>query len=460
VRQLLSKEANSSPIQDSSLSDTLKELFSTFFPGKEFLGPQPTADGRLLFPVRTARGEHDIDELSSGEKEVLYGYLRLRNAAPRNSVLLIDEPELHLNPRLVSGLASFYHRHLGKPLGTQLWLVTHSDTFIREAVGQDGFSVFHMQPPSRDDNQNQASPVQVAQDLDRLVIELVGDLAAYRPGAKIVVFEGDGESEPGFDVRMTCTLFPEFQSKVNAISGGSRRRVEQLYSLLEDARSAGHLPGRFYAITDADSGGSSSPDKPTIFSWDVYHIENYLVEPSFILRVLRDLNRASGEVSDEAKVAGALKKCAEATLDQAVAHRLRVQVNGELIACINLKFDPARKDVAAAMKQALDRSSSRLNAALSTGLSEEALLRQEGDIRASMIQDLRTDQWMRSFRGRDVLRRFVAEHGGGMAYEPFRDLIIARMRDADYQPAGMRRVVAAILEGNDRPSKAGAASSS
>ncbi len=61
---------------------------------------------------------------------MLYGYLRIRNAAPKHSVLLIDEPELHLNPRLIKGLASFYHRHLGKALGNQLWLVTHSDALI------------------------------------------------------------------------------------------------------------------------------------------------------------------------------------------------------------------------------------------------------------------------------------------------------------------------------------------
>lgn len=123
VRYLIAKDAAAETPPDQSLSDTLKELFSTFFPGKEFVGPRPTPDGRLLFPVRTTTGaEHDIDDLSSGEKEVLYGYLRLRNAAPRHSVLLIDEPELHLNPRLMTGLASFYHRHLGQALGNQLWL--------------------------------------------------------------------------------------------------------------------------------------------------------------------------------------------------------------------------------------------------------------------------------------------------------------------------------------------------
>ncbi len=98
VRHLLAKQADPAATPDDTLTESLKELFTTFFPGKEFLGPKPTADGRLLFPVKLATGaEHDIDELSSGEKEVLYGYLRLRSAAPRNSIIMIDEPELHLN---------------------------------------------------------------------------------------------------------------------------------------------------------------------------------------------------------------------------------------------------------------------------------------------------------------------------------------------------------------------------
>ena len=161
VRQLLARDAGVQTVPNDLIL-TLQELFATFFPGKEFLGPRPTADGRMGFPVRTASGEiHDIDDLSSGEKEVLYGYLRLRNAAPKDSILLIDEPELHLNPRLVRGLASFYHRHIGRTLGNQLWLVTHSDTLIREAVGQAGFCVFHMQAPGTFATGKQITPIEV-----------------------------------------------------------------------------------------------------------------------------------------------------------------------------------------------------------------------------------------------------------------------------------------------------------
>ncbi len=100
VRDLLARNADPD-IDSQSLADTMQELFAQFFPDKDFLGPKSTSDGRIRFPVRIGDVEHDLDELSSGEKEVLYGYLRMRNSAPKNSIILLDEPELHLNPALI-----------------------------------------------------------------------------------------------------------------------------------------------------------------------------------------------------------------------------------------------------------------------------------------------------------------------------------------------------------------------
>jgi predicted ATP-dependent endonuclease of OLD family len=117
VKELLAKEAGVPTPALSALSATLDELFKSFFPDKKFLGLRPTVDGALTFPVQTSSGTiHDLNELSAGEKEVLFGYLRIRNSAPRYSIILIDEPELHLNPRLVHGLPKFYHEHLGTTL--------------------------------------------------------------------------------------------------------------------------------------------------------------------------------------------------------------------------------------------------------------------------------------------------------------------------------------------------------
>jgi len=68
VKDMLSQRAR--PTQsDLSLTGTLQELFTQFFPNKKFLGPQPTSEGNLEFPVDVGGSIHDLDELSSGEKE-------------------------------------------------------------------------------------------------------------------------------------------------------------------------------------------------------------------------------------------------------------------------------------------------------------------------------------------------------------------------------------------------------
>jgi hypothetical protein len=445
IRQILAQQAGVAQDDGTPLIDTLKELFRTFFPGKAFLGPQPTADGLLTFPVRTPSGSiHDINELSSGEKEVLYGYLRLRSSAPRNSVLLIDEPELHLNPRLVSGLAGFYQKHLSRPLGNQLWLVTHSDTLIREAVSGDGFKVYHMQPPGMGAGANQASIVQANEDIERVVIDLVGDLAAYRPGAKIVIFEGGGNTE--FDVRMTCTLFPEFQGAVNTISAGNKRQVRRLHELLEAASTAASLGARFFSVTDRDAEAGSVGSPRGRFQWDVYHIENYLLDANAILQVLIDLNLNVVPVDTEAGVEAELAAHAKDTITALVRHQLELRTNQRMVACLNARVDTSATHVAPLMAQAARRSADKLNSVLTGDLSAEDLERVEKDLRMQAAGAMTDGTWRAAFRGREILRGFVRQHARGVNYEMFRDLVLARMRDAGCRPPGMDAVVRKILE--------------
>ncbi|HYE18245.1 MAG TPA: AAA family ATPase [Tepidisphaeraceae bacterium] len=442
LRHLIAKEANPAATSDDSLTETLKELFSTFFPGKQFVGPVAATDGTLQFPVRLdGGGEHEIDSLSSGEKEVLYGYLRLHNTRPRHSIIMIDEPELHLNPRLIAGLAPFYYRHLAKALGNQLWLVTHSDTLIRDAVASKDFSVIHVQPSALTD-ENQATPVAGRDELEGLVIELVGDLAAYRPGAKIVVFESTEEA--GFDQRMTCALFPEFALRVNSISGGNKRRVTDLYELLERASQQGYIPAKFFAIVDSDDETEVAGPASRL-RWDRYHIENYLLESSFILEAMKAIGEQHERFSDEIAVSQALVECAKKTVPLLVKHKLRVHVNSAILSCLNLNSDPKSATSAADIANAAQRSHERMGNRLGADLSATELSRMATNLESSYSEALSCNGWKKRFRGRDVLKRFVGDHLTGIAYEPFRELIITRMKDAGFKPEGMRQVVEAVL---------------
>lgn len=445
VRDLIGKEVGADGSLSASLTSTLQELFETFFPGKHFLGPRPTADGRLLFPVSTDDGfEHDINDLSSGEKEVLYGYLRLHNLSPRNSVILIDEPELHLNPRLIRGLPQFYDRHLGSPLGNQIWLLTHSDALLREALASSDFAVFHMQLPSLTPNtQNQIVRVRVDEELDRAIVDLVGDLATYRPGAKVVILEGGGDSD--FDLFMMNSLFPEFQNEVNAISGGNKARVIQLNQVLRTAKEKGAVPASFFAIVDRDTDEPTLSEIDGVYRWASYHIENYLLESRFVLAALQDALGQKCPFSSEMKVDQALTDCAAATLPTMVREYLEQHSNRELITQIRTRIDPNAENVVTQLRSAIEASLDRLVKVSTQVLSQAELATQKQRLEERLQADLSSGDWRVTFRGRDILKTFVGRHCQGMKYEVFRNLIISKMRDRGYQPADMKNVVARIL---------------
>ena len=83
VHELLEREAAGlRTAKKRPLTDTLEELFQLFLPGKNFRGPVPQAGGELGFPVQMSDGsQHDLNELSSGEKEILFAYLESADAS-------------------------------------------------------------------------------------------------------------------------------------------------------------------------------------------------------------------------------------------------------------------------------------------------------------------------------------------------------------------------------------------
>lgn len=438
IKEILAGEAGRSSTERQSLSETLKELFKTFFPDKEFLGPSPTPEGNLKFPVKTADGStHDLNELSAGEKEVLYGYLRLRNSAPRFSIILLDEPELHLNPRLVKGLPSFYHKHLGRALNNQVWLITHSDALLREAVGNEDYSVFHMQTATNA-SVSQATALQAKEGLQRAVIDLVGDLAAYRPNAKLLIFEGENSE---FDQKMTNSLFPLLQQRVNTISAGGKLRVRSLQEILSLALDKGEIPMKIFSVVDSDSEETKLPHTQN-HQWDVYHIENYLLETKFILKILNDLG-VSG-YSTEEDVYEALRQCARETMIGLVRHKLASAVRYDLVGQIRTAIDPNSEHVATELASAIQDSSTKISSLVTGKYALGQLQNVEVDLRKEFEKSLAADTWRRRFRGRDVLRRFVGRIDK-TSYEVFRDLIIAAMKDAGFQPEGMRSIIETIL---------------
>jgi hypothetical protein len=441
IAELLAEAAGPGlPADETSLSGAMIELFSAFFPDKEFLGPKPTPDGSLSFPVRISNGAvHDLDELSSGEKEILYGYLRIRSSAPKDSIILLDEPELHLNPRLIRGLPEFYRKHLGEALKNQLWLVTHSDALIREAIGKPGFNVFHMLPCGAEiAGTSQLRALVATTDLDTVMTDLVGDLAAYRPGGKGLIMEGGGDSD--FDRTLALALFPTELQGINLISGSNKAKVHALHEVLARAYAKGDLPTKFFAVVDRDSEQRQTPaDGVTRFAWDVYHIENYLLEPRFVAETVNAFTLTNSMTSEIAY--DKLSAAARQVVPTVLIHRITEFANSKFLSGINLGFDPTTSAVSGELRNAIERSLQRVQTAISGELTEELLAEKEVELRKEIETSFANGTWKQLIPGREILKNFVQVEKIPTNYEAFRNQLISRMAAAGFKPDGMKVVI-------------------
>ena len=85
-------------------------------------------DGRNI-PIFTnsAGDKFDINELSSGEKQLFLRTLAIKMLNPENSIILIDEPELSLHPKWQQRIVDVY-RKIGK--NNQIIIATHSSHIL------------------------------------------------------------------------------------------------------------------------------------------------------------------------------------------------------------------------------------------------------------------------------------------------------------------------------------------
>ena len=436
--------------QREPLSDTLKDLFRRFFPGKEFEGIKTNDKGELEFTVTVADGKkHDINDLSSGEKEIVFGYLRLRNSTQRHSIILLDEPELHLNPKLIQGLPQFYQKHIGEALDNQIWAVTHSDAFLREAIGSPGTRVYHMKEVNREEaGNNQIHEIKREEEGQEAVLELIGDIAGYRPGGKIVIFEGENSE---FDIRLTGKLFPRYERKMNFLSGGNKSTVRRLHQALE-TQEGGKGKGRIFSIVDRDGAGRvQDSEELGRFTWDVYHIENYLLDESVILDVLQKSTISGTGFAKSVEVERELREIAKEQVEELVEHAVREKAHQVITGAIRLKGERKTGEGAGeGVSRRVSETIERLTAESRKELSVEKLDRVAKARRATLERAIEENEWKKEFRGREILKVFASRYGG-MRYETMRDTIINTMADGNQRPPGMLR----ILERIDKWGKGG-----
>lgn len=133
--------------QNSKLAQ-FKNAYNMVFDDIHFDGIKSLPDTTHVIFKKTNGSEIDVEQLSTGEKQIVYRGTQMLMGAEQVSVALVDEPELSMHPRWQQKILNFYKR-LFYDLATnaqtaQLFIATHSDHIISKAIEEENSLVIRL----------------------------------------------------------------------------------------------------------------------------------------------------------------------------------------------------------------------------------------------------------------------------------------------------------------------------
>ncbi|WDF56172.1 AAA family ATPase [Mucilaginibacter sp. KACC 22063] len=269
----------------SSIQNDFKLIFENLIPGKELFGIRiEDATNRLSVLIRetSTQAIYDIDFLSSGEKGLLLTLFLLIRTVAKGGIVIIDEPELHLNPAVCKNIISFLYNNIVSKQDVQIIMTTHSAEILTATKEDDRFQLLHLigsniiSPIFKNDN-NEASEAIKALGIS------TADLL-FNKG--VIYLEGTTDEEYINEILKSYTVNFKIQSL------GGRSIIETEIKTLQESDRKGKLKGLHIFILDFDNKPTELKDTENvkIIQWDRYSFENYLLNTDVMYGIVRDRN--------------------------------------------------------------------------------------------------------------------------------------------------------------------------
>lgn len=418
----------------------VRDIFRHFLPDKELLDvnipPGLASPPRIL--VRSGGVEHDINQLSSGQREILMTYTHLEKLRPTGSIILFDEPELHLHPALQRRVIGYLRRLLARS-SNQIWVITHSEEIVSTTEYESLFAMTGTGDPA-------VVPVRQRAERTDLLQQLGASVGLQLVSPRILFLEGESDED------ILPLFFEVIPGSVSLVPTGSKSKLMRLTPSAMALLDQTITEGRFYFVRDRDV--EEDPDELDelerkhsgyFFTWERYHIENYLLDEEAIYRVLAD----DPDLPTPASVADVgvhLRAIADELRDGVLAKHLESKLNAGVRKRVVLN---AREGVRESLVKAAAARLSAANSLLDPRRVEDLYADTDAELAARWPAE-----WKSLCVGREVLRayhnRFVRQYLG---YVPFRNRVGRKVRDLGRVPEEIRRVMAHVTA--DLPKLAG-----
>ena len=119
----------------------------------------------------SAGEEFDINDLSSGEKQLFLRTLSIKMLEPKNSIILIDEPELSLHPKWQQRIVEVYKK-IGE--NNQIILATHSPHILGSVSNENIFILYRDEKGKIEAKTGDELYSSYGQPVDRVLKDIMG----------------------------------------------------------------------------------------------------------------------------------------------------------------------------------------------------------------------------------------------------------------------------------------------
>ena len=375
--------------------DKYKDIFAKIVPGKKLM--DINVDSPREFQYIDSNGRQlSFSSLSSGEQEVVKILFDFGRRNIGHSVILFDEPELHLHPTLTFRMIEEL-KSMGDSTN-QFIFFTHSADLISTyySTGDVYFIGADQSSP------NQAHRLsQLNQSHDELVRLMANNLGLFAAGKKLIFIEGEDSSLDKLTYhRIAQEAFPE----ARVVPAGSVSNISSLNLLAQQIRNA--IYGiDFYMIRDRD--GLSDSDVLEIESSTRVrclkrrHLENYFLDPDVLFGVARRFCISHQNVASVDVIRSKIQEIAAGRLGYTLMQNARDYLARNCQLETPTVKDLGTKDVSIIKQEIVSLVSdslTQLASDASEAILKEWLDREEGVLK----QALENGDWVKSFHGKEI----------------------------------------------------------
>ncbi|WP_417888161.1 AAA family ATPase [Zunongwangia sp.] len=380
-----------------------KKIFSDLLPGKELLDINPAQPREFQYKDESGQ-PLPFNALSSGEQEVVKVLFDVARKEIKHSVIIIDEPELHLHPTLTFKLIESL-KSIGEHTNQFIFL-THSADLISTYYSTG--NVYFID--STQTGTNQAHRLSDLNHSHHELVQLIGEnLGLFAVGKKIVFVEGESSSIDRLTYhKIALSVNPEI--KISPV--GSVMNIGALKTVEEQLRNS-VFGVDMYMLRDRDGLRQDQIDEleegKKLICLKRRHIENYFLNEEILHKVANHLylNKNGTNITVE-QIKSEMKRIAKETISFNLYKNFKEHIGANYsikvpkVTSINQK---TLEEVKSLISDGLENNLNLLSDELEKSKTSEWLENEK-----SRLEDLLdSDDWKSEFQGKIIFSKLCSE---------------------------------------------------